>query len=146
MSYITNSMLELRVGAAAYVQLADDDGDGVADVAVVDAIRLAAEGEVNSYLATRYGVPVDLAAFPELSGLLVSVTLDLAEYRLRVRRPPVPLEMLRRRAEAVDWLTNVAAGVLTLPAPGLPTTDSRGIVAAAVGNDRVLTHDELTNV
>ncbi len=30
MSYITNSDIELRVGSAAYVQLADDDGDGVA--------------------------------------------------------------------------------------------------------------------
>lgn len=146
MSYITNGMIELRVGAAAYAQLADDDGDGVADAAVVDEIRLAAEGEVNSYLAGRYAVPVDLAAFPELSGLVVSAVLDVAEYRLRLRRPPVPVETLRRRAEAVDWLTNLATGVLTLPVEGLPTTTARGMVAQATGNARVLTHDELDAV
>jgi len=138
-------MIELRVGSAAYVQLADDDGDGVADVAVVDEIRAAAESEVNSYLAARYAAPVDLSAFPELAALLVSVTLDLAEYRLRGRRPPVAVESLRRRAEAVDWLTNVALGVLTLPASGVPTTTARGIVAAAVGNDRSLSRIELKN-
>lgn len=146
MSYITNGMIELRVGAAAYAQLADDDGDGVADAAAVDEIRLAAEGEVNSYLAGRYAVPVDLAAFPQLSGLVVSAVLDVAEYRLRLRRPPVPLETLRRRAEAVDWLTNIATGVLTLPVEGLATTTARGLVARATGNAKVLTHDELDAV
>lgn len=145
MSYITHSMLEQRVGSAAYAQLADDNGDGVADVEVVDEIRQAAEGEVNSYLAARYAVPVDLAAFSELSGLLVSITLDVAEYRLRLRRPPVSMEVLRRRAEAVDWLANIAAGVLALPADGVPTNAGRGITAEAIGNARILSHDELTN-
>lgn len=146
MSYLTNAMLEVRVGAAALAQLADDDGDGVADDAVVEEVRLAAEAEVNSYLGSRYAVPLDLSVLPDLAGLVRSVALDLAEYRLRVRRPPVPAEALRRRAEAIDWLTKAATGAVVLPAEGVATTAARGIVAAATGEERVLTHEELEQV
>jgi phage gp36-like protein len=99
MLYITNTDIERRLGSAAYVQLTDDDGDGSADVGVVDEARLAAEGAVNSFLAKRYSVPVNLVAHSELADLLASVTLDLAEYRLRARRPPGGLwKWLRARS------------------------------------------------
>ena len=44
MAYVTNTDIEERLGSQAYVQLADDDADGVADIGVVDEVRLAAEG------------------------------------------------------------------------------------------------------
>jgi len=65
------------------VQLTDDDGNGLADSGVVDEARLAAEGEVNSHLARRYQVPINLSEHSELAALLASITLDLVEYRLR---------------------------------------------------------------
>ena len=89
MAYITNADIEERLGSDTYVQLTDDDGDQVADVGVVDEARLGAEGEVNSYFARRYQVPIDLSVHGDLADLLASITLDLVEYRLRARRPPV---------------------------------------------------------
>ena len=62
MSYLANSDIEKRLGAAAYVQLTDDEGTGSANQDRVDEARLGAEGEANSYLARRYAVPVDLSA------------------------------------------------------------------------------------
>ena len=74
MAYISNADIQERLGSQTYVQLTDDDGDAVADVGVVDEARLGAEGEVNSYLARRYRVPIDLAVNPELADLLATIT------------------------------------------------------------------------
>ena len=144
MAYITNTDIDLRLGHAAYVQLADDDGNGAADTAVVDEARRAAEGEVDSYLALRYATPIDLEVHPELADLLKSVSLDLAEYRLRLRRPPVSEDARRRRDQTVDWLQRIAEGTVALPSLSAPATiAARGTVARAVGAERVLSRDEL---
>lgn len=145
MAYITNVNIEERLGTDTYLQLADDDGNGVADAAVVDEARLGAEGEVNSHLARRYEVPIDLVAHPELAELLATMTLDLAEYRLRARRPPVPEDARRRRGEAVAWLAGVAAGSIDLPSAGpVAANTARGIVARVSGEERLLSRDELS--
>lgn len=144
MSYITNNDLEERLGSATLLQLADDDANGVADVGIVDEARLAAEGEVNSRLAVRYAVPIDLTAHPELADLLGSFTLDLAEYRLRLRRPPVSEDARHRRDHAVEWLEGVAAGRMQLPSVSPVAT--RGIGATAIGAERILTRSEMESL
>jgi len=146
MAYITNTDIQERVGAAAYLQLADDNLDGVADAVVVDEARLGAEGEVNGYLARRYQVPIDVTARPELAGVLASITLDLAELRLRARRPPVPQPMLDAGRQAIDWLQRVADGRIDLPAAAeLPANPSHGLTAKTRGAKRVLSRDELAD-
>jgi phage gp36-like protein len=144
MAYISNSDLQTRLGPAVYVQLADDDGDGSADAAVVDEVRLAAEGELNSYLSVRHAVPVDLSAHPELAGLLRGAALDLAEYRLRLRRPPVPEDIRRRRDQTVDWLVLMAEGAVALPAVTVP--GAKGLTVAVSGADRVFRRSEMESV
>lgn len=146
MAYIANTDLQTRVGAAAYVQFADDDGDNIADTAVVDEIRLAAEAEINSYLAARYQVPVDLGAHGDLSDMLKSVTLDVAEYRLRLRRPPIADDARRKYEQTVAWLSRIATGVIALPAAAnVSANTARGTVATTTGDRRVLSRDELSN-
>lgn len=144
MAYVTNSDIAERLGNATYVQLADDDGDGQADVGVVDEVRLAAEGEVNSYLARRYQVPIDLAAHADLADVIASFTLDLAEYRLHARRPPVPGDVKDKRKQAVEWLKRIADGVIELPAATpVASSDLRGTLGESTGEERLLTRDEL---
>lgn len=146
MAYVTNTEIEERLGSATYVQLTDDDGDGNADVGVVDEARLGAEGEVNSYLATRFQVPIDLDAHVELTDVLASITLDLVEYRLRGRRPPISDAAQRRRNEAIDWLTKVAAGVIDLPSSeSIAESSVRGTLGFVSGEDRLLSRDELSD-
>lgn len=144
MGYISNSDIEERVGSATLLQLADDDGNGVADAGIVDEARLAAEGEVNSRLAVRYQTPIDLSAHPDLTDLLASFALDLAEYRLRLRRPPVSEDARRRRDHAVDWLNRVADGRVQLPSS--TPVEPRGLGAIVIGAERVLTREELAEV
>ncbi len=146
MAYITNADIQERLGDAAYVQLTDDDGDGIADVGVVDEARVGAEGEVNGYLAMRYLLPIDLSVHTDSADVLASVALDLAEYRLRSRRPPVPDEAVRRHTQAIAWLQSVSQGTIELPstAGGVPA-GSRGPIAEVTGEDRILSHDEMSD-
>lgn len=146
MAYVTNINIEDRLSTATYIQLTDDDGDNVADVTVVDEARLGAEGEVNSYLARRFEVPIDLTLHTELADILKSITLDLVEYRLRSRRPPVPKDALQRRADAVNWLARVADGSVDLPSTtNVAASTTKGSIAESVGEDRLLTRDELSD-
>ena len=146
MSYITNSDIEERLGSDTYVQLTDDDGDAVADVGVVDEARLGSEGEVNSYLARRFQVPIDLTAHPELADVLATVTLDLVEYRLRMRRPPAPDSSVRKRDQTIEWLRRVADGEIELPSTAsVSPNTTRGIVAGTSGSERTLSRDEMSD-
>jgi phage gp36-like protein len=144
MGYLSNSDIETRVGAAVYVQLTDDSGSGVANEAVVDEARAGAEGEVDAHLARRYAVPIDLTRHPELSGILTSIALDLAEHRLRLRRPPVPQEATAGREAAIAWLKAVASAEIDLPAATQPAVSPMGgDRGQAAGADRVMTREEL---
>ena len=140
MAYITNADIEARLGSATYVQLTDDS-EGVANEA-----RLGAEGEVDSYLACRYAVPVDVTAHPELAGPLKSLTLDLVEYRLWSRQPPVDDIVVQKQARALTWLKGVAGGTIDLPsATTLPPRPTRGPLAASSGDNRLLSRDEMSD-
>ncbi len=144
MSYIANSDIELRLGTARYVQLTDDAGTGSANTAVADEVRLGAEGEVDSYLAQRHAVPIDLTAHAELAAPLASATLDLAEYRLFARRRAVPVDVIGKRDATLAWLGRVARGEVSLPSlTELASNPASGIRAAAVGEERTLSREEL---
>lgn len=147
MGYITNADISERLGSATLVQLADDDGNGTADTGVIDEARLGAEAEVNSYLAARYAVPINLTVHPELVDMLASLTLDLAEDRLRSRRPPVSADFVRRFTESREWLRRLADGTVELPSiAGVAASTSRGTIATAIGEDRFLNRDELSDL
>lgn len=144
MGYVTNAQIESRLGTAVYVQLTDDAGSGVADAAKVDEARAAAEAEVDSYLARRVRVPIDLTRHPELGGLLGGLVLDLAAYRLHSRRPPVPADVVRRRTEAIAWLERAARGDVVLPATTpVDPNDTTGIAGTAVGAARELSRETM---
>src|SRR5687768_13900797 len=104
MAYVSNADIEERLGTATYVQLTDDTGTGSADLDKISEAQLAAEGEVNSFLGRRYAVPINLSTHTELAGLLKSITLDLIEFRLHARRPPVSGDVRYKREAAMNWL------------------------------------------
>jgi phage gp36-like protein len=147
MAYITNGDIESWIGTAAYVQLTDDAGSGSADTARVSEARQGAEGEANSYLSSRYAVPVDLSGEPEVEAVLRCFVLDLAAYRLHSRKPPVPADVVRRREDAVTWLARVASGLVQLPAGvALRENAALGIVGQSLPSQRVMTRDRLEDV
>lgn len=147
MAYVTNADIEAWLGTQAYVALTDDAGTGQADVAKVDEARLGGEGEANSYLATRYQVPVDVSSEPEVAAVLKTFVLDLIAYRLHSRRPPVPADIVRRHDESVTWFSRVASGVVQLPsALTVLENTALGALGKAVGPNRTMTRDSLEDI
>lgn len=147
MAYVTNNDIEERLGTAAYIQLTDDTGSGNADIDKVDEARLGAEGEVNSYLGRRYAVPIDLTLHAEVADVLKSFVLDLVEYRLHSRRPPVPSAVSSKRNQAIAWLDRVARAEVVLPSVApLAENPATGLAAETSSNERIFTRDELDNL
>lgn len=118
MAYATqNDIVELYSERALYV--ADRDGDGVPDSdAVAKALRLAA-GEMNSYLAVRYDVPID-----PTNDILMQLNVDVALYRLASHADVLTDELRTRYDDAIELLKRLSAGTAALPpAPVDPDAD-----------------------
>jgi phage gp36-like protein len=86
-----------------------------------------ADGEINSYLAARYAVPVTPAPM-----LLIAMALDICRYRLHDERASE--RIVKRYERAVAWLRDIATGKAALVADdGTPiaeaTAPSTGPVA-----------------
>lgn len=120
MTYAIQADLETRFGAAEILQLADRDGDGLADSGVVAGALAEAAAEIDAYLAGRYALP--LASVPPV---LVRLACDIARYRLMADNP---LEEARTRYEdARRLLENLAAGRVSLGMPASSAPPTGGI-------------------
>lgn len=98
MAYVTITDLGEIVEPRLLVQLADDNGDGVADEAVIAKAITDAEGEVNGYLAGRYSVPFADGSVP---ALVVIWTGRLAVFNLKRRRYQTLIEDDRKAYDSV---------------------------------------------
>ena len=153
---MTPARTMLMAGVAAMLAACVGCGSGEARAIAPQADRAlrsmsealgGAEGEVNSYLGRRVAVPVETGGEPQLSAVLKSITLDLAEYRLHGRRPPVPEDVRYKYASAVQWLQRVASGEAVLPAAAeLDGHPALGISGEVTGSPRVMSREELENL
>ncbi len=104
MAYSTQADLEKLIPAAELAQLTAESGDEP-DAAVVASAISQADAEIDSYLGTRYQVPLDPAPTA-----VRSLSADLAIYHLYSRRSVVPQVRRQRYDAAVAFLKQVAAG------------------------------------
>ncbi len=124
--------------------LVDDEGAGEltpqALARAEEALRQA-WGEVESYLAQRY--PLPLPALPEV---LKAKALDIAVYRLFLRkgiRPGTADEAVRDRyRDAVAFLRDVAVGRASLPLPPA-SAPARPLGGAKVRGKRIFSRESL---
>lgn len=127
MPYATQAALEDAFGVAEILQVADRDGDGEADEAVLAAALARADATIDGYLGARYATPVAPPPLP----ILTAMACDLARYWLYDDAAP---DRVREGYEdALAWLREVAAGkvALGLPPAAAPLTGSpRGAAAA----------------
>jgi len=126
MPYATSQDLIDRYGEPELIQLADRDGDGGWEVAVVDRTLADTDAEIDAALAARY--PLPLATVP---ALLVGLACDIARYRLHV--DGVPDHVRDAAANARKILAALAAGTMTLglPAASEPVPTGLARVSAA---------------
>ena len=103
MSYVTQTEIEKAFGADELIALADRDGDGVADADVVTAAIKSATGIIDSYLRSRFTLP--LAAVPDL---VRDCALAIVRYRLSEDHATDRVNDDYK--QALKWLTDVREG------------------------------------
>jgi len=104
--YSSKSDLETRIGADTLVILTDDNNDGVADDAVVNAALLQASARIDAAFAARYTVPIEPAP-AILSWLCVSIAVPMLYSH---RREEIPKGHASLFEAAVDFLDAVRRG------------------------------------
>ena len=109
MSYCTVADMTARFGEIELAQLTDLDDRETVNAVTVQAAITDASGEIDSYLAGRYALPISDA----LPDMLRAGCMDLARYRLYDDHPPDVVKA--RRADFVTWLNRVAIGHVQLP-------------------------------
>ncbi len=147
MAYITTTQFSSRLGSGLYARLTDRVNGTTADTAVAQQIIDEAEAGADAWLSKRYATPIDLTTHPELTDVLESRVLDLAEY-LAWRDSPFATDIPERvrlvHEETTAWLTAVARGELSLPASSVPASRAgEGSAARGASSPRTFTHDEL---
>jgi len=110
--YCSQSDLEKRIDPQLLRALSDDDADGLADEAVINAAIADADALIDTYLRARYTVPFD--PVPEA---VRSISAAVAIYFLLTRRREiVPAEHQKRYESAVRLLDHLARGEIALDA------------------------------
>jgi len=109
MAYITKDELEKRLSKEYLLMIADDDQDGVLDEQVIDEAISQAQSEVDTYIGTRYEVPIS-----DPPQVVKKLTADLAIYYLHMRKDNMPEAVQKLYDGALKLLTLIAQGKVTL--------------------------------
>lgn len=139
MGYAAQQDLYDRFGQTEIDQLADRNGDGAPDAGVIDGVLADADETINSYLQSRYTLPLVLTD-GSTPVLLTRLACDLARYDLY--SDAVPPVVQTRRDAATKMLAAISAGTASLgisQAVEPPSSD----VPKIAGNSRKFTDTTL---
>ncbi|MCY1286889.1 hypothetical protein D9M68_303310 [compost metagenome] len=121
MVYASRDALIERFGLDAVLVVADRDGDGVVDDAVIDKALADASAELDTYVGRLYRLP--LVTVPEV---LSRLCCDVALYRLSADAGSYTEEKRKRYEDAERLLRRIASGEVTLGLPTPPEEESSG--------------------
>lgn len=131
-TYATLADLVTRYGSEAVNALADRDGDGLADTAVVDSVLGDVDAEINSYLAPRYTLPLSLPIPLLLNRIACALALDLLTYQAGIAYDPN--RPAHREADlARAQLKDIGNGRAVIGAQPEPSTKTAGNVQMVSG-------------
>ena len=105
--------------------ITDNEAVGVADDDVITEALDDAEGQVDSYAAVLYLVPLDVTD-TRVAARIKSIVLDLTVWSLLNRGDVVSNAKQRSYEQAIEWLKMLAKGEVQVPQPTTPSgTGSR---------------------
>ena len=138
--YATQDDLIERFGEKPLIQLTDRTNIPAAaiDAGVVTAALTDATALIDGYLAKLYTLP--LSAVPPV---LTRIAGDIAWYYLNGERAEKDGPEFRNYQIAVKWLQDVAKGVVTLEADGVPTEEAGGGSVRVAAPTRIFSRDSL---
>jgi phage gp36-like protein len=138
MPYLARADLLEQLSEQQLVQLTDDEKLGIANETRIAEAIARAEAEADGYFATKYTVPV-----VPVTALVKALCVDIAVYRLWLRRQRVPEAARQGYDDAVGKLRDIAKGLLTLGVDPTPVASSQGAAGEASGDERIFSRDKL---
>lgn len=138
MNYTSQVQLETRISKAELIRLTDEADTGSVDTAKIDAAIEAAGAEIDSYIGSRYALP--LATVP---GVVGSMACDIAIYILYAldESGSIPESRQKRYDAVLTLLTEIESGSRSL---GLASgTESTGDAVVMSSDGRVFSRDKL---
>ncbi len=152
-NYGVNADLKARFeDDAELAALTDTEESGAPDEAVLTEVWDDAEGQVDSYAAVLYLVPLDVAN-TVVAARIKSVTADLAAWALLNRGDVVSDAKQRSYEAAIEWLKRLANGEVRIPSPTTASsTTSRetlsnwGTAGATTDSKRLFTRGTQVNL
>ncbi|RMF15194.1 MAG: DUF1320 domain-containing protein [Alphaproteobacteria bacterium] len=122
------------------IQMSDDNGDGVADAAVIDQAIASADAEIDASIGTRFAVPLN-----PVPRLAVRFSCALAVAWLYTRRGvDKPASVLDAERAARDMLKRIAAGQATWGEPVAAAPDTSELDVRTSSATRVFDRGRLT--
>jgi phage gp36-like protein len=118
MPYASKQDLEDVYGVDLVTRLSDHNNDGVADEEPIEKALVSASSIIDSHLAARYSVPLDVP-----TPVIRDLAIDIAWYRLAYSRLKQTDEMRLRYEDAIKLLQRIAEGKASV---GLDTGDGTG--------------------
>lgn len=117
MAYATYAELVTMWGEIEVVRSSDRDGDGVADVGVVDRALDDASAEIDSYIGQTYKLPIN-----PVPPVLATHCGRIALYQMSLDSGTYTKEKRQRYEDSLKWLRDVAAGKASLDGVGQPAS------------------------
>ena len=144
--YVSAQGIVDRYGESSVVLSSDRNRDQDLDSTALARAIVDAEGEIDSYLATVYTLPLtgvtDIAepeANTSVPNVLRRIAADVAVYRVAADYGGALTDEKRRRYEdAIAWLKLVAAGTVLLGGTVTPTLTA-GFGVSVESNERIFT-------
>lgn len=122
MIYASLDDLKARIPPDELLEIADRDASGAVDGNVINAALADASEEIDSYLRSRYDLPL-----PTQPPVLVGVACTIARYRLHMHAKPEHVQADYDRAIAT--LRDYAKGVAALDIGGTEAPADAGAVS-----------------
>jgi len=138
--YSSQTDLEKRLDPQVLRAITDDDGDGLADEAVVTAAIADADAVIDSHLCARFTVPFD-----PVPDAVRSISAAVAIYYLVTRRnESVAAEHERRYVDALLLLGQLSRGEMALDA-GQPSDSPHLPQSTREADERTFDSESLEN-
>lgn len=137
MPYCTLAQLTTEFSAQELVQLTDTQGNSAIDSDVIDALIADTDAKIDSYLRTRYPLPL-VNTPPEIQ----VIACDMVRYRLYKNSM---IDTVKDRYEqAIDWLKQVSAGKVEIDSVYVSTpVTSTNLLGATVSSSTAVFSDSL---
>lgn len=138
MAYCTLDNIKAMMDEEDLISFTDDVGAGVVDTDVTDEAIADADAEIDSYVMTRYSVPLN-----PVPAIIKKQSVDIAIYNICSRRQRVSDEVRQRYEDVIKFLEKVPAGKVGIAGAASAPASSSNDAVTITSNTKIFSRDKM---